>query len=113
MSKHRHPMIGTPLRVLFAVVAERSVAGADPRPLRAYIKWSQYEANVRQMRENRSKVESRGAVRRGRVLLTGLVVCSRCGYRMLTRYGKASAGVDLLGRRPAKLRAPAAARAAA
>ena len=61
--------------------------------LPAYISWSQYEANVRQMRENRSKVESRGAVRRGRALLTGLVVCSRCGYRMLTRYGKASRGV--------------------
>lgn len=61
--------------------------------LPAYISWSQYEANVRQMQENRSKVESRCAIRRGRALLTGLVVCSRCGYRMLTRYGKASRGV--------------------
>jgi hypothetical protein len=61
--------------------------------LPAYISWSQYEANVLQMRENRSKIESRGAIRCGRALLTGLVVCSRCGYRMLTRYGKASRGV--------------------
>jgi DNA invertase Pin-like site-specific DNA recombinase len=58
--------------------------------LPAYISWAQYEANMKQMSENRSRIESRGAVRRGRALLTGLVVCSRCGYRMLTRYGKAS-----------------------
>lgn len=59
----------------------------------AYISWAQYEANQHQMRENRSKIESRGAIRHGRALLTGLVVCRRCGYRMLTRYGKASQGV--------------------
>ena len=35
--------------------------------------------------------EARGPVRRGRALLAGLVVCGRCGARMMTRYaGKAS-----------------------
>lgn len=57
----------------------------------AYISWAQYERNRTQLAENRSSREARGAVRRGRALLTGLVVCGRCGARMMTRYaGKAS-----------------------
>jgi DNA invertase Pin-like site-specific DNA recombinase len=55
----------------------------------AYISWAQYEANMRQMSENRSRIESRCAVRRGSALLTGLAVCGYCGYRMRTHYGKA------------------------
>jgi DNA invertase Pin-like site-specific DNA recombinase len=57
----------------------------------AYITWDQYESNVARLAENRSLCPARGAIRRGRALLTGLVVCGRCGARMMTRYaGKAS-----------------------
>jgi hypothetical protein len=57
----------------------------------AYIGWEAYEANVARLAANRSLREARGAARCGRALLTGLVVCGRCGARMMTRYaGKAS-----------------------
>ena len=57
----------------------------------AYIAWEAYESNVARLAANRSLREARGAPRRGRALLAGLVVCGRCGARMMTRYaGKAS-----------------------
>ncbi|OWY72020.1 recombinase family protein [cyanobacterium TDX16] len=57
----------------------------------AYIPWDRYQANLEQMRQNRSIYAARTSIRRGRALLPGLVVCGRCGYRMFTRYaGKAS-----------------------
>src|SRR5262245_49036778 len=57
----------------------------------SYITWERYESNVARLAENRSLRQARGAARRGRALLTGLVVCGRCGARMMTRYaGKAS-----------------------
>lgn len=57
----------------------------------AYISWEQYELNVAQVAENRSRTTARGTVRRGRALLAGLVVCGHCGARMMTHYrGKAS-----------------------
>lgn len=57
----------------------------------AYISWAQYERNHTQLGANRSLPGAQGTVRRGRALLTGLVVCGRCGARMATRYaGKAS-----------------------
>jgi DNA invertase Pin-like site-specific DNA recombinase len=57
----------------------------------AYLPWEQYESNVARLAENRSLREARGPAREGRALLTGLVVCGRCGARMMTRYsGKAS-----------------------
>ncbi len=57
----------------------------------AYIRWQEYERHVSQIAENRSLKNRRGAVRQGRALLAGLLVCGRCGYRMMTRYqGKSS-----------------------
>lgn len=53
----------------------------------AYISWSQYEENQRRLEQNRSLMSSRGSVRKGRALLSGLVVCGRCGYRLRTQYG--------------------------
>lgn len=52
----------------------------------AYITWEQYEANQKQMTSNRNLAQARGAVRKGRALLTGLVWCGRCGRRMMTHY---------------------------
>lgn len=56
-----------------------------------YISWDLYEHNVAQLAKNRTRIESPGSVRKGQALVAGLVVCSRCGYRMFTRYsGKAN-----------------------
>jgi DNA invertase Pin-like site-specific DNA recombinase len=46
----------------------------------AYITWDQYEANRAQLASNRAF--AKGVVRHGHALLSGLIVCGRCGYRM-------------------------------
>jgi DNA invertase Pin-like site-specific DNA recombinase len=46
----------------------------------AYITWEQYEANKAQLASNRAF--AKGIVRRGHAMLSGLIVCGRCGYRM-------------------------------
>ena len=57
----------------------------------AYITWEEFEHNLAQIQENRSQSQRRGSVRQGRAILAGLIVCGRCGCRMMTRYqGKAS-----------------------
>jgi DNA invertase Pin-like site-specific DNA recombinase len=52
----------------------------------AYIRWEQYLANQRRLAENRSFPGSQGAARAGRALLSGLVVCGRCGHHMNVAY---------------------------
>lgn len=52
--------------------------------LPAYITWEEYLRNRRQMQANVPK--QCGAPRQGTSLLAGLIVCGRCGRRMLTRY---------------------------
>ena len=52
----------------------------------AYISWDQYLANQRRLNENRSFPGSQGAARAGKALLSGLVVCGRCGHRMNVGY---------------------------
>jgi len=51
----------------------------------AYISWEQYEANLGQLQTNRPAVM--GAPRRGAALLSGLIICGRCGLRMSVSYG--------------------------
>lgn len=52
--------------------------------LPAYIDWSRYEANVQQMAANRAV--ALGVARRGVGLLSGLIVCGRCGHRLAVSY---------------------------
>ena len=59
--------------------------------LPAYISWAQFEANVRQIESNAAQVK--GTIRHGPSLLCGLVVCGRCGLRMITQYS--NSGHDL------------------
>jgi DNA invertase Pin-like site-specific DNA recombinase len=54
--------------------------------LPAYISWDQYLANQEQLRQNLARKGSRGAPKRGEALLSGLVVCGKCGHHMATRY---------------------------
>jgi hypothetical protein len=51
----------------------------------AYISWEQYEANQEQLQANQCRAMS--TTRRGPTLLTGLLVCGRCGHRLAPHYG--------------------------
>lgn len=53
----------------------------------AYISWEQYEENQLRLEQNRSRYDTRGSIRQGAALLAGLVICSRCGFRLRTSYG--------------------------
>jgi DNA invertase Pin-like site-specific DNA recombinase len=59
--------------------------------LPAYISWEQYERNLRQLQAN--TVQAQGAVRQGPSLLSGLLICGRCGRRMATQYNNNGRGL--------------------
>ena len=54
--------------------------------LPGYITWQRYEANLRRLEQNCARAAALGAPRGGDSLLAGLVVCGRCGRRMLVGY---------------------------
>jgi DNA invertase Pin-like site-specific DNA recombinase len=54
--------------------------------LPAYISWEQYQSNVQRLQDNHARAGCRGAAREGVALLGGLLVCGRCGRRMLVSY---------------------------
>lgn len=68
----------------------RTIAGIDDwevllkDQLPAYITWSQYERNVRQLQSNTA--QSLGVARKGAALLSGVLICGRCGLRMAPHY---------------------------
>lgn len=55
-----------------------------PDRIPAYISWEQYVQNQAQIRSNRA--DHRGPVRAGTALLSGLLICGRCGLRMVASY---------------------------
>jgi Recombinase zinc beta ribbon domain/Recombinase len=54
----------------------------------AYISWERYLENANRLCSNRNGFiqDGKGAPRRGRALLQGIVICGRCGRRMQLRY---------------------------
>src|SRR5262249_45282027 len=52
----------------------------------AYIPWEEYERNQARMSDNRSRAFARGPVRDGAALLSGLLVCGKCGCRIHVSY---------------------------
>jgi hypothetical protein len=52
----------------------------------AYITWEQFESNQRKLAENRARSGNLGAPREGPSLLGGLLVCGKCGARMVVKY---------------------------
>jgi DNA invertase Pin-like site-specific DNA recombinase len=52
--------------------------------LPAYISWEQYQRNQAQLRSNQAA--NVGPVRAGAALLSGLLICGRCGLRMHAQY---------------------------
>jgi DNA invertase Pin-like site-specific DNA recombinase len=51
-----------------------------------YISWESYLSNQDRMRENAARRPNKGAPREGRALLTGVLLCGRCGRRMKVGY---------------------------
>src|ERR1700694_4963524 len=54
--------------------------------LPAHISWERYLANQERLKQKRPSADSPGTPKCGAALLHGLVVCGKCGYRMVTRY---------------------------
>ena len=69
------------------------IDGAHP----GYITWATYLKNQEKLEENfkRTGSPARGAPKEGAALLTGILICGRCGRRMIANYGRRGA----LGRR--------------
>jgi DNA invertase Pin-like site-specific DNA recombinase len=59
----------------------------------AYISEERYWANQERLEANRAQAASRGAARQGPSLLGGLLVCARCGYRLMVNYNNAANGL--------------------
>ena len=63
-----------------------------------YLTWEEYEANLRQLQQNRpayGEDRRHGPPREGPALLQGLVICGRCGNRMTLRYYQRKHGIRL------------------
>lgn len=63
-----------------------------PGQLPAYIEWEEYQRNQARLDANRVGAEGNGSVRQGSALLSGLIVCGRCRYRMNVQYAKPRGG---------------------
>ena len=59
----------------------------------AYISAEQFWANQERLRQNRAGADHLGAPRHGPSLLSGLLVCGRCGYRLVVNYNNAGRGL--------------------
>lgn len=67
--------------------------------LAAYIGWEQFTRNVEQLAANRPS--ALGPVRTGESLLSGLLICGRCGLRMATQYTQNGKGLRYVCNRAA------------
>lgn len=59
----------------------------------AYITPERFWANQERLEANRANAESLGAPRHGPALLSGLLRCGRCGYRLVVNYNNAGRGL--------------------
>lgn len=74
---------------LVAKPEEWEVLLKDRHP--AYITWEQYERNLCQLAANTAS--AKGTVRNGPSLLSGIVICGRCGLKMATQYNNNGKGL--------------------
>src|SRR6266700_3728188 len=58
-----------------------------PNRFPAYISWARFAAIQQRLADNRAIAEALGAPREGPSLLVGLLVCGRCGRRLMAAYG--------------------------
>jgi DNA invertase Pin-like site-specific DNA recombinase len=61
----------------------------------AYITWEEFETNQRKLAENSTIGKLLSAPRHGPSVLAGLLVCGRCGHRMLVGYSNTTARTTL------------------
>jgi len=54
--------------------------------LPAYITWDRYVKNQERISQNRQASNSRGVARKGKALLTSVLVCGRCNWKMRVTY---------------------------
>src|SRR5262249_30405710 len=86
----RHKQPGRPLtRRHVTPQAECQVLLQDHYP--AYMTWEQFERHQRQLTANASI--RRGVIRPGASLLAGLLICGRCGCRMMAMYTNNGTGL--------------------
>lgn len=52
----------------------------------AYISWEEFEENQKRLASNRTNMDRCGPAREGAALLTGILLCGKCGRRMTVRY---------------------------
>lgn len=64
-----------------------------PERCPAYIRPEQFWANQERLEQNRARADTLGAPRQGPALLSGLLRCGRCGYRMVVNYNNAYNGL--------------------
>jgi DNA invertase Pin-like site-specific DNA recombinase len=86
----RRKIPGRPSTGRMVVPAEECAVLLKDR-LPAYITWKRYEANLEKLERNRARAASLGAPRAGASLLSGLLVCGKCGCRMVVSYQGSSA----------------------
>jgi DNA invertase Pin-like site-specific DNA recombinase len=55
--------------------------------LSGYITWERFLRNQERMKQNQTRPDTRGTPRNGCALLSGLLVCGQCGWRMQVHYG--------------------------
>ena len=62
----------------------------------AYISWSEYMSNQNRLSENLTKyrINTKGAVKNGAALLTGLLRCKRCGQLLKVSYSNTLCSTD-------------------
>ena len=96
---------GQPRRCQGIPVAQDEWAVLIPEHHEGYIGWEQYQANQKRIAENAQMkgLMSRGAPRRGRSLLAGLLRCRRCGRRLHVTYSGANGRVPRYGCRGAAI----------
>jgi hypothetical protein len=58
-----------------------------PNRFPAYISWARFAAIQQRLADNRAIADALGAPREGPSLLVGLLVCGRCGRRLMAAYG--------------------------
>jgi hypothetical protein len=70
------------------------VVGEDRGAHPGYITWERYGQNQEKLRQNMTRMgnPSRGAPREGPALLSGLLICGRCGHRMGPGYARGARG---------------------
>jgi hypothetical protein len=89
---------GSKARIREMPMSEWKVLQTDRLP--AYITWDDYPTNQERLRQNRFRPGSLGAPRKGKALLTGILVCGRCGRRMHASYrSKSTAYYDCMRRK--------------